>query len=42
VLSRPDVFVPNVVVETCLGRCGHSQNKPYCDGSHTATENRAA
>jgi CDGSH-type Zn-finger protein len=32
----------NKVSETYMCRCGHSKNKPYCDGSHKAAGFEAA
>jgi CDGSH-type Zn-finger protein len=32
--NGPNLAMVDGKVVTALCRCGHSKNKPYCDGSH--------
>ncbi len=39
--NGPNLVMVDGKVFTALCRCGHSQKKPFCDGSHRAAEFRA-
>lgn len=38
ILRMPDGTTVERTATTALCRCGHSRNKPYCDGSHVSAE----
>jgi CDGSH-type Zn-finger protein len=40
-IEAPDGFVYEVRNRQLLCRCGHSQNKPFCDGTHWRTHFKA-
>ncbi len=40
--NGPNLVMVDGKVLTALCRCGHSQHKPLCDGSHRSAEFRAA
>jgi CDGSH-type Zn-finger protein len=40
--NGPNLVMVDGKVFTALCRCGHSQHKPLCDGSHRTAEFRAA
>ncbi len=40
--NGPNLVMVDGKVSTALCRCGHSKNKPFCDGSHRSAEFRAA
>lgn len=35
VKNGPLLLIVDDKVESAFCRCGHSKNKPYCDGSHS-------
>jgi CDGSH-type Zn-finger protein len=39
--NGPDLVVVDGTVSTALCRCGQSENKPYCDGTHRKVNFRA-
>ncbi|MDG6997073.1 MAG: CDGSH iron-sulfur domain-containing protein [Nitrososphaerota archaeon] len=40
--NGPNMVMVDGKVFIALCRCGHSANKPYCDGSHRRAEFRAS
>jgi CDGSH-type Zn-finger protein len=40
--NGPNLVMVDGKVSTALCRCGHSKNKPFCDGSHRSAEFRGA
>jgi len=39
--NGPNLVTVDGTVATALCRCGHSENKPYCDGAHRKANFRA-
>ena len=39
--NGPDLVMVDGTVSTALCRCGQSENKPYCDGTHRKVNFRA-
>jgi CDGSH-type Zn-finger protein len=39
--NGPDLVIVDGTVSTALCRCGQSENKPYCDGTHRKVNFRA-
>ena len=40
--NGPDLIMVDGTVATALCRCGHSEKKPLCDGTHRKVNFRAA